>query len=173
MIHLKLHSTMKRFAIVLICMCNVFLVNGKCNMLTIVQKIYEFECDWKWRQVSRRCYFFFCKCTVLGDVSSLTGVKTFASTTSSSSPENSDSFSILTKEFLNRPDSTLGNRIAQRPPGNEAAAAARESENGVTDNNLPDSNESDDRQAYFYDKPKIPFEFESTNIHTNTVPPKK
>lgn len=115
--------------------------------------------------------------SVFGDVSSLNGVKTFASTTSSSSPENSDSFSILTKEFLNKPDATLGNRISQRPSGNgasaAAAAAARESENGVTDNNLPDSDESDDRQAYFYDKPKIPFEFESTNIHTNTVPPKK
>lgn len=109
---------------------------------------------------------------VFGDVSSLNGVKTFASTTSSSSPENSDSFSILTKEFLNKPDSTLGNRISQRPLGN-AAAAARDSENGVTDNNLPDSDESDDRQAYYYDKPKIPFEYESTNIHTNTVPPKK
>lgn len=103
---------------------------------------------------------------VFGDVSSLNGVKTFASTTSSSSPENSDSFSILTKEFLNKPDATLGNRISQRP-------SARDSENGVTDNNLPDSDESDDRQGYVYDKPKIPFEYESTNIHTNTVPPKK
>lgn len=108
---------------------------------------------------------------VFGDVSSLNGVKTFASTTSSSSPENSDSFSILTKEFLNKPDATLGNRISQRPSGN--AAAARDSDNGVTDNNLPDSDESDDRQGYVYDKPKIPFEYESTNIHTNTVPPKK
>lgn len=106
---------------------------------------------------------------VFGDVSSLNGIKTFPSTTSSSSPENSDSFSILTKEFLNKPDSTLGKR--QRPSGN--AAAARASEDGVTDNNLPDSDESDERQAYYYDKPKIPFEYESTNIHTNTVPPKK
>lgn len=116
--------------------------------------------------------FLISQYAVFGDVSSLNGVKTFASTTSSSSPENSDSFSILTKEFLNKPDSTFGNRISQRPSGN--GAAARDSDNGVTDNNLPgNSDESDDRQAYYYPKPEKPFEFESTNIHTNTVPPKK
>lgn len=98
-------------------------------------------------------------------------MKTFASTTSSTSPENSDSFSILTKEFLNRPDGDGGNRIAQKP--GSARNPARDNSIGTTDNKLPDSDESEERQAYFYDKPKIPFEFDSTNIQINTVPPKK
>lgn len=99
------------------------------------------------------------------DVSSIDGVKTFASTTSSTSPENSNSFSILTKEFLNKPDGEIGKR-------NSAKASARNG-NGSNNNKVSDSDDSDERQAYYYDKPKIPFEFESTNIHTNTVPPKK
>jgi len=116
----------------------------------------------------------FVVCNVLfvnvhADVSSIDGIKTFPSTTSSTSPENSNSFSILTKEFLNKPDGgELGKRNSQKPSSRNPA---RENSIGVTDNNLPESGESDERQAYFYDKPKIPFEFESTNIHTNTVPP--
>lgn len=111
---------------------------------------------------------------VRADVSSLDGIKTFPSTTTSTSPENSDSFSILTKEFLNKPDGTLDNRIAAQKPGGGGgrSPSARDNAIGATDNNLPESGETDDRQAYYYDKPKIPFEYESTNIHTNTVPPK-
>lgn len=108
---------------------------------------------------------------VRADVSSIDGVKTFPSTTATS-PENSDSFSILTKEFLNRPEGgEAGNRISQKP--GSARNPARDNSIGTTDNKLPDSDESDDRQAYFYDKPKIPFEFDSTNIQINTVPPNK
>lgn len=105
--------------------------------------------------------------TVRADVSSIDGVKTFPSTTSSTSPENSNSFSILTKEFLSKPDGDEGKR--PKAPANPRLDNAI----GATNNNLPESDESDERQAYFYDKPKIPFEYESTNIHTNTVPPKK
>lgn len=91
---------------------------------------------------------------VRGDVSSIDGVKTFASTTSSSSPENSDSFSILTKEFLNSPEGGEGgNRISQKP-GSARANPARDNAIGATDNNLPDSDESGERREYFYDKPK-------------------
>ncbi|XP_031616869.1 uncharacterized protein LOC116336846 [Contarinia nasturtii] len=105
---------------------------------------------------------------VRADVSSIDGIKTFPSTTSSTSPENSNSFSILTKEFLNKPDGELSKRNSQKP----LRSPTRNNAIGVTDNNLPEeSDESDERQAYYYDKPKIPFEFESTNIHTNTVPP--
>lgn len=113
----------------------------------------------------------FLRCPVYADVSSIDGIKTFPSTTSSTSPENSNSFSILTKEFLNKPDgSDLGKRNSQKPSGRNPA---RDNAIGVTDNNLPESGESDERQAYYYPKPEKPFEFESTNIHTNTVPPKK
>lgn len=112
---------------------------------------------------------YVCDYLVCADVSSIDGIKTFPSTTSSTSPENSNSFSILTKEFLNKPDGEVGKRNSQKPLRSPARDTA-----GVTDNNLPEgSDESDERQAYFYDKPKIPFEFESTNIHTNTVPPAK
>lgn len=107
-------------------------------------------------------------------MSSIDGIKTFASTTSSISQENSNSFSILTKEFLNKPDGgELGKRNSQKTSQGSDRSAARDNAIGASDNenNLPDSDESDERRAYFYDKPKIPFEFESTNIHTNTVPP--
>lgn len=99
--------------------------------------------------------------TVSGDVSEINGIRTFASTTSSS-PDDSDSFSILTKEFLNRPDE-FGKR-------NSVKATARQDSDSET-NKLSENDESDERQGYVYDRPKIPFEFESTNIHTNTVPP--
>lgn len=113
-------------------------------------------------------------CLVRADVSSIDGVKTFASTTSSTSPENSNSFSILTKEFLNKPDgSESGKRNPQKAQGSARNPPLNDNAIGATSNNLPESDESDERQAYFYDKPKIPFEFESTNIHTNTVPPNK
>lgn len=111
---------------------------------------------------------------VHADVSSIDGIKTFASTTSSTSQENSNSFSILTKEFLNKPDGgELGKRNSQKASQGSDRSAAHDNEIGVSDNEnkLPDSDESDERRAYFYDKPKIPFEFESTNIQTNTVPP--
>ncbi|XP_055314609.1 uncharacterized protein LOC129575315 [Sitodiplosis mosellana] len=123
----------------------------------------------------------FVVCNVLfvdvhADVSSIDGIKTFPSTTSSTSPENSNSFSILTKEFLNKPDgSEVGKRNSQKPSGRNPA---RDNAISATDNNLPESDESDERQAYYYPKPKTPFELgtpqipESTNIHTNTVPPK-
>lgn len=129
-------------------------------------------------------FFFFSICdskwhSVHADVSSIDGIKTFPSTTSSTSPENSNSFSILTKEFLNKPDgSELGKRNLQKPNGRNPA---RDNAIGATDNNLPESGESDERQAYYYPKPKVPFEdkletvtdVESTNIHTNTVAPSK
>lgn len=94
--------------------------------------------------------------SVRADVSSIDGVKTFPSTTSSTSPENSDSFSILTKEFLNKPDGDAGNRISQKP-GSARANPARDNAIGATNNNSPDSDESDERREYFYDKPKYVF----------------
>lgn len=102
------------------------------------------------------------KNAVYGDVSEINGIKTFASTTTSTSPDDSDSFSILTKEYLNRPDE-FGNR-------NSVKVTSR-SDNDAETNKLSETEDSDERVPYYYDKPKIPFEFESTNIHTNTVPP--
>lgn len=99
---------------------------------------------------------------VAGDVSEINGIKTFASTTTSTSSDDSDSFSILTKEFLNRPDE-FGKR-------NSVKATTRQDSDSET-NKLSENEDSDEHQGYFYDRPKIPFEFESTNIHTNTVPP--
>lgn len=99
---------------------------------------------------------------VYGDVSEIDGIKTFASTTTSTSADDSDSFSILTKEFLNQPED-FGKR-------NTVKVTSRQ-DNDAETNKLSETDDSDERQAYFYDKPKIPFEFESTNIHTNTVPP--
>lgn len=105
-------------------------------------------------------------------MSSIDGVKTFESTTASSTPENSNSFSILTKEFLNKPDGENGKRKANgKGDGKNPPPYPVKRING---NNLSENEDSDERQAYYYDKPKIPFELpESTNIHTNTVPPKK
>lgn len=109
---------------------------------------------------------------VNGDVSSLEGVKTFPSTTSSS-PENSNSFSILTKEFLNKPDGDIGKRNSLKPQASGRGPVVRY--NGDNNNNkLAETEDSDERQAYYYDKPKIPFDLpDSSNIQINTVPPKK
>lgn len=100
--------------------------------------------------------------------------------------ENSNSFSILTKEFLNQPDDTAG------AAGNRNAAAASNSNpnnsrnlspypviriNGVDVNNLSENDDSGEQpQGYVYDKPKIPFEAEdreSTNIQSTTVVPQR
>lgn len=110
---------------------------------------------------------------VCGDVSSLDGVKTFASTTAATSPENGNSFSILTKAFLNKPDGGDADKRKPNKPQTDGKSSPR-----FGGNNLAETDDSDERQAYYYDKPKIPFELpsevpESTNIHTNTVPPKK
>lgn len=104
-------------------------------------------------------------------MSSLNGVKTFASTTSATSPENSNSFSILTKEFLNKPDGEVDKRNSVKPQGNGRSPTVRIDSNS---NNLAETDNSDERQAYYYDKPKIPFDLpDSSNIQINTVPPKK
>lgn len=155
----ELPMTTKQCAIILIVWCSISFNRGECkkylpNDFMIWDNSIEID-------------IFLVSITniVQSDVSSIDGVKTFASTTSSTSPENSNSFSILTKEFLNKPDGEIGKR-------NLAKASARNG-NGSNNNKVTDSDESDERQAYYYDKPKVPFEFESTNIHTNTVPPKK
>lgn len=68
---------------------------------------------------------------------------------------------------MNKPDGDVG----KRKPSTRNSAF--DNAVGATNNNLPESDDSDERQAYFYEKPKIPFDLpESTNIHTNTVPPK-
>lgn len=122
--------------------------------------------------------FYVCIIIVFADVSSLDDIRNFPSTTASSTAENSNSFSILTKEFLNKPDAEDGKRKIGKPQNNirNLAPYPVVRTNGLVANALAETDDSDERQAYYYDKPKIPFETEdreSTNIITNTVPPKR
>lgn len=164
---------MKQFVITTFILCVFSLNNGKCQctiesfnqMITFYQMITE--CIWDFNYFDHSVY---------GDVSSLEGVKTFPSTTSSTSPENSNSFSILTKEFLNKPDGEVGKRNTLKPQPSGRSPTVRI--NGIDSNNnnnkLAETDDSDERQAYYYDKPKIPFNLpDSSNIQINTVPPKK
>lgn len=129
--------------------------------------------------VSRVCV---CLCsTVHCDVSSLDGVKTFPSTTVSSNAENSNSFSILTKEFLNKPDDAEFKRDKPRPPNNgvrNLAPFPMVRVNGLDANNLGENDGSGERRAYYYNKPSISFDDEdkggaSSNVQTSTLPPKR
>lgn len=119
---------------------------------------------------------------VSGDVSSLDSVRRSngAQSAASTSADNSNSFSILTKEFLSKPDpdDPRATKNARPNPNNVRNLAPLPviRVNGI-ENNLAETDDSDERQAYFYDKPKIPFESEdreSTNIQvTSTLPPKR
>lgn len=114
------------------------------------------------------------------DVSSLDGVKTFPSTTASTNAENSNSFSILTKEFLNKPDDNNIGRT--KPKSNNGvrnlAPFPMIRVNGLDANNLGENDGTDERRAYYYDKPANSFDEEdkggaSSNVQTSTLPPKR
>lgn len=150
---------MKQWIIIAFVVCVLFFSNGKFSHIQ--------WCLNEWIKNKNVDFFF----VVYGDVSSLDGVKTFPSTTSSTSPENSNSFSILTKEFLNKPDGDVSKRNSLGGRGNPSVRI-----NGIdnSNNKLAETDDSDERQAYYYDKPKIPFDLpDSSNIQINTVPPKK
>lgn len=123
-----------------------------------------------------------CVCHLVNcDVSSLDGIKTFPSTTASTNAENSNSFSILTKEFLNKPDDIDYKRKNPKPSINgvrNLTPFPTIRVNGLDANNLGENDGSDERRAYYYEPPKIPFEDEdkggeSTNIQTSTLSPKR
>lgn len=112
-------------------------------------------------------------------MSSLDSVRKTNGAQSAASNDNSNSFSILTKEFLSKPDpedprATKNSRNNQNNRNLAPLPVIRV--NGI-ENNLAETDDSDERQAYYYDKPKIPFESEdreSTNIQvTSTLPPKR
>lgn len=116
---------------------------------------------------------------VCGDVSSLDSVRRAngAAGSASSSGDNSNSFSILTKEFLSKPDPDDPRATKNFKPNSNRNLAPLPviRVNGIN-NNLAETDDSDERQAYYYDKPKIPFETEdreSTNIVSSTIPPKR
>lgn len=127
--------------------------------------------------------------TVYCDVSSLDGIKTFPSTTASTNAENSNSFSILTKEFLNKPDESDFKRDKPRPPNNGGSNGGNNGVrnlapypmirvNGLDANNLGESDGDGERRAYYYNKPSISFEDEdkggaSSNVQTSTLAPKR
>lgn len=127
------------------------------------------------------CAFVYLCQTVYGDVSDLDGIKTFPSTTVSSNAENSNSFSILTKQFLNKPDDIDFKRNKPKPSDNgvrNLAPFPMIRVNGLDANNLGENDGSGERRAYYYDKPSISFEDEdkggaSSNIQTSTLPPKR
>lgn len=124
-----------------------------------------------------------CLCpAVYCDVSSLDGIKTFPSTTASTNAENSNSFSILTKEFLNKPDDIDYKRNKPRPSSNNGvrnlAPFPMIRVNGLDANNLGENDGSGERRAYYYNKPSISFEDEdkggaSSNVQTSTLAPKR
>lgn len=106
------------------------------------------------------------------------GIKTFASTTSSPLGDNSDSFSILTKEFLNRPDDIAARQQNGRPQTNGVRNLSPYPTvriNNVNGNNLSENDDSDEQTGgYVYDKPKIPFEAEenaASNPEPTTIQP--
>lgn len=122
--------------------------------------------------------FWIVDAVVYGDVSSLDGIKNFPSTTASSNAENSNSFSILTKEFLNKPDDIdLKQRNNKKPNGvRNLAPFPTIRVNGLDANNIDNDGPSEPR-AYYYEKPSIPFDEEdrgpeSTNIQPTTVAPR-
>lgn len=137
---------------------------------------------------------------VNGDVSELKNVKGLSVSlknrkqSGAYTAENSNSFSILTKEFLNQPDDGAGGGVANRNGAtnnnnnNNNNNAGKQTNrnlspypviriNGVDVNNLPENDDSDEQQqGYVYDKPKIPFEAEeggATNIQSTTVAPQR
>lgn len=135
------------------------------------------------RKRERRTGRFKFKCaneslSVYSDVSDLRGIKTYPSTTASSLGENSNSFSILTKEFLNRPDDDAAARQRNgRPTGGIRNVTPYPTVriNSVDGNNLAETDDSDERTGgYVYGKPKIPFEAEenaASNPEPTTVQP--
>jgi len=126
---------------------------------------------------------------VNGDVSSLKSVKVLSSrngrqqSTSAPGGDNSNSFSILTKEFLNRPENATnppsGGGDANKNPTNSRNLAPFPMLriNGIDVNGLAENDDSDEQsQGYVYDKPKIPFEAEdgqSTNTQSSTIAPQR
>lgn len=107
---------------------------------------------------------------VYSDVSELRGIKTFPSTTASSLGDNSDSFSILTKEFLNRPDDDIAARRQTNGIRNLSPYPTVRI-NNVNGNNLSENDDSDEQiGGYVYDKPNIPFEAEEEKAGSNPEP---
>lgn len=154
-------------------------------IICLVRKVFFHVCSLRFHSL-----FFFSNKVVNGDVSELNSVKVLSSQRnarlqSTSTPlDNSNSFSILTKEFLNRPDNVTNpiggdDKINNNNPSNSRNLAPFPMLriNGVDVNGLAENDDSDEQsQGYVYDKPKIPFEAEdreSTNIQSTTVEPQR
>lgn len=133
--------------------------------------------------------------SVLGDVSDLGSSGVSSTTLKSSGSDDSNGFSILTKEFLNRPDGEDGRASATDDQGTVSIPNSGRNLapfpvlriNGLESNTIGESGDrqqkqqndvDDEPQGYFYDKPMVPFEDgEPSNIEpvtsTTEEPPSK